>query len=306
MELILKAAFERDVDLVLLRSFYEENAVTRLFLQEGDRIMEVQHSAMELHGESDLQVIVERNGQRHAILIEDKVDAQAQPNQYQRYCERGARGVAEGRWAGYTVYIAAPQKYLESDHEARKYPSKVSYEDIRNLLTEDKVSLAIIETALKKSEGLLPSVVDEAVTAFWDAYYDYHQEYMPHLLLHVNRGKKGPNATWPDFRTVLSDVKILHKSEKGVVDLQFRGAADKIGSLQKFVAPYKDADMRIEKAGNSAVVRLKVPVMDFSKDFNAYTAEIKAVFSAVDRLNRLALTLAEQQPSIVKQLLQID
>jgi len=307
VELILKAAFERDVDLVLVRSFYEENAVTKLFLQEGDHIMEVQHSAMELHGESDLQVIVERNGQRHAILIEDKVDAQAQPDQYQRYCERGARGVAESRWAGYTVYIAAPQKYLESDHEARKYPNKVSYEDIRDLLSEDKVSLAIIETALKKSEGLLPSVVDEAVTAFWDAYYDYHQEHMPHLLLHVNRGKKGPNATWPDFRTVLSDAKILHKSEKGVVDLQFRGIAEKIGSLQKLVAPFIDADMRIERAGNSAVVRLKVPVMDFSKEFNSYNKEIKIVFAAIDRLNRLTLTLAEQgQTSISEQMLQTD
>ena len=91
---------------------------------------------------------------------------------------------------------------------------------------------------------------------------------------------------------------ILHKSEKGVVDLQFRGAAEKIDSLQKAVAPYIDADMRVEKAGNSAVVRLKVPVMDFSKDFNTYTEEIRIVFSAVDRLNRLALTLAEQLQQI--------
>ena len=56
--------------------------------------------------------------------------------------------------------------------------------------------------------------------------------------------------------------------------------------------------MRVEKAGNSAVVRLKVPVMDFSKDFNTYTEEIRIVFSAVDRLNRLALTLAEQLQQI--------
>ena len=130
---------------------------------------------------------------------------------------------------------------------------------------------------------------------------------MPHLLLHVNRGKKGPNATWPDFRTVLSDAKILHKSEKGVVDLQFRGSAEKIGSLQKLVAPFIDADMRIEKAGNSAVVRLKVPIMDFSKEFNSYNEEIKIVFAAIDRLNRLALTLAEQQQtSILEQMLQTD
>ena len=84
MELVLKAAFERDVDMVLARAFYEQNGAAQLFLKNGDKILHVQHSAMELHGESDLQIIVQRNGSRHAILIEDKVDAPAQPDQYQR------------------------------------------------------------------------------------------------------------------------------------------------------------------------------------------------------------------------------
>ena len=126
MELTLKAAFERDCDLVLVRSFYANNNASKLFLNDTDTILEIQHSAMELHGESDLQIIVKRDGFRHAILIEDKVDAPAQSDQYKRYCERGDRGVQEGRWTTYSVFIAAPQKYLESDREARKYPNKVS------------------------------------------------------------------------------------------------------------------------------------------------------------------------------------
>ena len=35
------------------------------------------------------------------------------------------------------------EKYLESDHEAKKYPNKGSYEEIRDRLTDDPVSLAI-------------------------------------------------------------------------------------------------------------------------------------------------------------------
>ena len=291
MELILKAAFERDVDLVLVRAFYEENAVTQLFLQEGDRIIEVQHSAMELHGESDLQIIVDRDSRRHAILIEDKVDAPAQPDQYVRYCERGDRGVKEGRWSSYSVFIAAPQKYLESDREAKKYPNKVSYEEIRDNLSDDPVSLAIIETALKKSEGLLPTVVDDAVTSFWEGYYDYHEANMPHLMLRVHRTKRGPNATWPDFQTVLKNVKILHKSERGVVDLQFRGMANQIAALEELVKPHIADDMSIEKTGNSAVVRLTVPVMDFSKPFSIYQKQMPIVFHAIDRLNKVALAI---------------
>ena len=91
MELILKAAFERDVDLVLVRAFYEGKSVARLFLDNEDKILEIHHSAMELHGESDLQIIVERDGKHHAILIEDKIVAPPQPDQYKRYCDRGNR-----------------------------------------------------------------------------------------------------------------------------------------------------------------------------------------------------------------------
>lgn len=297
MELVLKAAFERDVDLVLVRAFYEENSVSQLFLNGGDRILEIQHSAMELHGESDLQVIVERNGKRHAILIEDKIDAPAQPDQYKRYCERGNRGKAEGRWADYSVYIVAPEKYLNSDREAIEYPNKVSYEAVRKELMQgnDIVSLTIIETALKRSEGTLPAIVDEAVTAFWESYYDYHEQYAPHLMLHVNRCKKGPNAIWPDFKTVLKGTKILHKSAQGYVDLEFRGLAEQLDQLKDTLRPYLSSDMSVERTGGSAVVRISVPTMDFSKPFTTYEKEIVTVFTAVERLNQLAMTIYENK-----------
>ena len=295
MELVLKAAFERDVDSVLVRAFYKGNGVAQLFLNDGDKILEVHHSAIELQGESDLQIIVERKGLLHAILIEDKVDAPAQPNQYERYCERGNRGKADGRWTDYTVYIAAPKKYLENDREAIRYPNKVSYEKIHAALMQenDPVSLAIIETALRKSEGSMPVVVDEAVTAFWDHYYDYHVQHTPHLMLNISRVKKGPNATWPSFKTALKDTKILHKSEQGHVDLQFRCMADKQTLLKQALIHHLAADMEVGKAGDSAVVRINVPIMDFSKPFSMYEQEIVTVFSAVERLNQLANLLQE-------------
>lgn len=295
MELILKAAFERDVDLILVRAFYERNSVTQLFLDNEDKILEIHHSAMELHGESDLQIIVERDGKRHAILIEDKIDAPPQPDQYKRYCDRGIRGIAEGKWADYTVYIVAPAKYLRNDQEARKYSNQVSYEMLREKLiqADDPVSLAIIETALKRSEGTLPAVVDEAVTAFWENYYDYHAQHVPHLMLHVSHYKKGPNAIWPTFKTVLKRTTILHKSAQGYVDLEFAGLAEQLNLLKNILQPFLSTDMRVEKTGKSAVVRIPVPVMDFSKPFSIYEKEMDLVFLAVEKLNQLATTINE-------------
>lgn len=295
MELILKAAFERDVDLVLVRAFYEGNSVARLFLDNEDKILEIHHSAMELHGESDLQIIVERDGKHHAILIEDKIDAPPQPDQYKRYCDRGNRGIAEGKWSDYTVYIAAPAKYLKNDQEARKYSNQVSYEMLREELiqADDPVSLAIIETALKRSEGTLPAVVDEAVTAFWENYYDYHALHASHLMLHVSHCKKGPNAIWPTFKTVLKRTTILHKSAQGYVDLEFAGLAEQLNLLKNILQPFLLTDMRVEKTGKSAVVRIPIPVMDFSKPFSIYEKEMDLVFSAVEKLNQLATTINE-------------
>ncbi len=293
MNVVLKAAFERDVDLVLVRCFYDNNAVAQLFLNGNDQILEIHHSAMELHGESDLLIIAQRDGKRHAILIEDKIDAPAQPNQYERYCERGERGIADGRWSGYTVFITAPHRYLESDCEARKYPHKVSFEVILDQLktVNDPVSLAILDTALKRSEGSLPAVVDEAVTAFWEHYYDYHAQNAPHLMLCVNRCKKGPNATWPEFRTNLFKTKILHKSAQGCVDLQFRGLAEKVSQLEQLLKTYVTENMIVGKAGDSAIVRIYVPAMDFSKPFEQYESDMADVFSAVARLTNLAAAL---------------
>ena len=138
-------------------------------------------------------------------------------------------------------------------------------------------------------------VIDETVTLFWNAYYDYHAANAPHLPLHVNRGKKGPNATWPDFRTILTGAKILHKSEQGCVDLQFRGAADRIKQLEKALNGILTSNMLVCKVGNSAAVRIRVPVMDFSKEFTSYQKEIAEVFSAINQLNDLAIKIHMDQ-----------
>ena len=59
--------------------------------------------------------------------------------------------------------------------------------------------------------------------------------------------------------------------------------------------------MKLVKAGNSAVVRIHVPVMDFSKDFAIYEREIAVVFDAVNRLNQLAIKAAEKAQLILEE-----
>lgn len=84
-----------------------------------------------------MTVIIEVNGERHGLLIEDKVDAQAMPEQCDRYIKRGGFGVKEGYYSSFHVFIIAPEKYLSENIEAQKYPQKVKYEDCLDYFSRD-------------------------------------------------------------------------------------------------------------------------------------------------------------------------
>ena len=259
MELILKAAFERDVDLVLARAFYEQNGAAQLFLKNGDKILQVQHSAMELHGESDLQIIVQRNGSRHAILIEDKVDAPAQPDQYQRYCERGDRGKTENRWDEYTVFIAAPQKYLESDREAKKYPNKVSYEECleyfeKNTDNRRQFKLSQIKQAIHKQKTGYQMIENNAVTEFWKDLQKFCEDKFPSLYMSYDGKPKGSSSTWIYFKTPVEKTWVVYKSDSGRVMLEFYSSDT--SKLKEKLVPHLEDDMEFCKVGKSFGVLL--------------------------------------------------
>ena len=99
----------------------------------GAKVVEVEHSKMDVElGETDITVIVQNGDSKHGLLIEDKIDAIAQPEQCKRYDERGKLGVKNNDYDSYDVFIVAPQKYITDNEEASKYSNKVLYEELVN------------------------------------------------------------------------------------------------------------------------------------------------------------------------------
>lgn len=106
---------ERDMDIL----FLEEFAVNRYFLQLFLRkIEDVDFSGYEVVseevsfadpdlGESDLTIDLEKEGHRVSLLIEDKINAIAQPRQYERYVERGEKSVREDHCDVFYVFLIA-------------------------------------------------------------------------------------------------------------------------------------------------------------------------------------------------------
>ena len=94
-----------------------------------------------------------------------------------------------------------------------------------------------------------------------------------------------------EFPTSLKKVKIIYKSNKGQVDLQFSGYGDKIGNLTNILENKEiklDEDMSIEKAQGSAVIRIKKPkwAISFEQPFDNVRDIIDDVLKTVVRLKK--------------------
>jgi hypothetical protein len=131
---------EHDMDMLILEEFACSAEFTKIFLNkigvDDAKVLLTWQSKTDAElGESDMTIVFERNDKKIALLIEDKIDAIAMPEQPARYVLRGNKGVTDGEYDTYYIFIVAPQEYLEKNEKAKEYPNSVSYEEIRDYFT---------------------------------------------------------------------------------------------------------------------------------------------------------------------------
>ena len=91
MKFQFDTTLERDIDLLIMEEFVSDKDFAQLFLDAVGLncdciVKDVINSKTDVAlGESDVVIILEVNGKRHAIHIEDKIDALAMPRQHDRY-----------------------------------------------------------------------------------------------------------------------------------------------------------------------------------------------------------------------------
>ena len=289
---------ERDMDLLFLEEFVVSQNFADIFLSkinlQGAVVVSVEQSKTDLQlGESDMTVIVEKDNKRYGILIEDKIAAVAMPNQCGRYIERGDKGKENGDYDEYFVFIVAPEKYLMENIEAKKYPNKVKYEECLAYFssgTENRFvfKLQQIEQAINKPKHGYQVIGNVAVTSFWRKYIAYQKERYPNFFFKDNIQAKGSNATWVCFHTCDPKIKIFHKSSEGFVDLEFAGLGCKTARLKDTLSETEgklwEKGLSVWKTGKSAVIRIKVPEIDFKTDFESAVLSVNEALAAVDKL----------------------
>jgi len=110
-------AQERDIDLMLLEEIHCEPTFLAWIAEQAGisngSLVQARHSVYRGNGETDVLVFVDTPKGRTALMVEDKIGAEMQPRQAERYRERGDALCAEGTINSYRTLLCAPQGYLQ-------------------------------------------------------------------------------------------------------------------------------------------------------------------------------------------------
>ena len=272
---------ERDMDTLFLEAIGSDKGFLELFINEIESLknknIEVESitlSKSDTDGESDITVIVKDENKKYGLLIEDKINAIAMPNQYERYVSRGKKGVKNGDYSDFFVFIVSPEKYYEQDDEAKKYDYYVSYEKCKNFLETRNDSLSKIwvqqfEQSIEKSKRQSSVNFNETRNVFFKKYLEYQREKYPNLECKNNEEKAGTGC-WPHFNADPQNAYIMHKTPTGTMDLTFNGTVKKkiyFEVLEKWIEKMGVSEIKSVVTGKSMSFRNTVPVIDFNGDF---------------------------------------
>lgn len=292
---------ERDMDMLLAQAVITDPDFCRLLVDKTDLkgcsfkviSVEVSKSDNDL-GESDITVVVDVDGIKYGLLIEDKVDAVAMKDQHARYIKRGEKGIEDGDYAEYRVFIFCPRKYREGNNEAKKYEHVLTYEECKayfdskdDVLSEFRSQQ--IAQGIKKAKTSSVTV-DPDANAFFRQYSQYQKEYYPTLMLTT---KENSNGWWSHYSTDMgNNVYIHHKIMDGTVDLTFNKAAKRYEDVRRIAewAKYHGIPDAIpQKRGKASSIRIKVPPLDMRSDFEDVSkADLEKCFEAIRQLTELA------------------
>jgi hypothetical protein len=292
---------EKDIDLLLLEELTVSRPFGLWFARQGGlevsgwaELLGAWHSVSDSTlGESDLLAVWrEPGGDRVALLIEDKIDACAQPEQGARYRLRGQQGIDEGDWDSFETCMVAPARYLDSSTDAREYGATISYEDVREFLGMDphaderaRYRASVLLSAIEQQRRGYSPEIDEYVSRFWISFWQASLDRCPRLAM-SEPGPKPAGAGWiwvrpPELGRRRS---IGFKLLLGIVDLQIDGAVDQAERIDRICVDTLRGEVRAFRTGKSASLRVEVDPVDVTQDFESQLASVESAFDGANRL----------------------
>ena len=302
----LCSVYEHDMDVLLMQAMLSDPEFLSLFIDKTDwrstklKAIHGELSNMDVNlGETDITIILTDGSKKYALLMEDKIDANAQPKQHKRYVERGKKAVNKGEISDFRVFIVCPEKYHAADKEAQKYEHYVSYEECAAYFQNsngnmNRIRYQEIMQAIDKAKKPPQITIIEDANIFFHKYREYQRENFPHLKIQT---KKINNGYWPKYWTCLPNGKAVlhHKMNKGKVDLTFTGRQDKHATLDAICAWFNQnglTDIYTDITDKSVILRIYVPEMTYHDGFDNIPKEnLNKCFVAISKMVEIAKLL---------------
>lgn len=290
---------ERDIDLLLLEELHSSECFQSWFLKRiigrsavDQKFVSASYSVRQTLGESDLEAwFCDGDDRRICVLVENKINANPQPEQADRYKKRAVAYLEQHKASSAYTAIVAPQTYLNG-RSARGFDADLSYEEIgewfstaENMGTRGQYKIALLTLAVEKGKiGYLP-VEDRAVSEFWQEYWQCANEYAPELQMDRPR-PKAAGSGFVHFRphSLPPSVRFLHKLTDGFVDLESARMGKSISDLRQSYEAVLPTGARIERAHKSGVIRIDVPKLNANL---AFPEQREAVSSGITSARKL-------------------
>lgn len=293
---ILDTILERDTDIILLEEFnvnehFVEWFLSNLELPKATSINGTWRSISDFGlGETDLLFSYNSNNDTIFVLIENKLDADFQKQQYERYVQRGEKYKSKSKCVDYYVVLVAPKKYAEAQSNFEKF---VTYEEIKEHLLVDKslrlnFKAQLFAIAIEKSRRGYQAINCEPVQKFWKSYWSFKQDFLPNYRM--NEPDIVPfGSDWIEMRDdKLKGIIFYHKLEKGIIDATFCGFSERIGV---FVRDNLSDGYYFEKHKSSRFsIRQFINPIDRTSDFEAQLEGVKAGMKKIDEVNNYIKT----------------
>ena len=87
--------------------------------------------------------------------------------------------------------------------------------------------------------------------------------------------------------TDYKQVVIMHKSDRGYMDLTFGKMANHISIFNKYTKDIIHNDYKVVKTGKSLSIRIEVPIINFKSNFDDYINEMHECMKSAIRLYQL-------------------
>lgn len=280
---------ERDVDLILLEELSTDISFCQWFVRELKlpNLTSVNGAWRSISafglGETDILFSYNSNDKKIFVLIENKLDASFQDEQFNRYLKRVEEYLTLKKCNNAFAILIAPKLYCENQSDFESY---LTYETIaerlefvgtkRNLFKSNLLQIA----TEKLRRGYRP-VNSVPVQSFWHAYWRFKEQFYPSLSM------KEPdivphNSDWPMlYDDRLMNIVFYHKLGQGNTDATFKGYPEAVESKVKQLLPEW---AKFERHSKNFSIRVFSGKIDRTKDFNEQIDNVKNGLNNLERI----------------------